>query len=51
MFKYYFLAGITGLFLYAFDNEMLDLADFECRKYKDQEIRRLDYANLEIRKD
>ena len=34
MFKYYFLAGITGLFLYAFDNEMLDLADLKCEKYE-----------------
>jgi hypothetical protein len=34
MFRYYFLAGITVLFLYAFDNEMLDLADIRCEKYE-----------------
>ena len=34
MFKYYFLAGITIVFLYAFDNEMFDLADLKCEKYQ-----------------
>ena len=38
MFKYYFLSAITALVLYAFDNEMFDLADFECRKYEEPRI-------------
>lgn len=34
MFKYYFLGAITALVLYAFDNEMLDLADLKCEKFE-----------------
>jgi hypothetical protein len=34
MFRYYFLAGIIIILgLYAYDDDLLDIADLKCKKY------------------